>query len=131
MNSKATIARDGDRPRMQIRNYPFARREMSPDESIFLIAIKAMANQRHRGRNCPCAELKFKSLFYKGKSFSPGLKCGVESREEQREKGKHSKEHFQKKVLASRCYARERESRKCRASHMDPAEKFRIPRWFS
>lgn len=63
-------------------------------------------------KNCPRARPKFKSLFYKGRSFSPGL-CGCarvckerddeSSLERNKENGrKHSKEHFQKKVLSRR-----------------------------
>lgn len=113
MNSKAIVA-IGDRPRMQIRDHPFSR-SCVPIKSIFLIATKAMANRSHRGRNCPYAGLKFKSLFYKGKKFSFSFKPRGTSR---RTKGKrkHSKKRFQKKVLVReiQCEGKRISSLSCR-----------------
>lgn len=109
-NSKAIVA-IGDRPRMQIRDHPFFR-SWAPIKSIFLIAIKATVNRRHRGRNCPYAGLKFKSLFYKREKFFFSFKA----RGRTKGKGRHSKEHFQKKVLTSRYNTREGESRQYRFS---------------
>lgn len=116
---KATVA-IGGRPRMQIKDHPFRWRWAI--KSIFLIAIKVTANQSRRRRNCPCVALKFKSLFYKERSFSPvwARRQGISRRT--KGKGRQSKEHFQKKVLASGYNARKGESRECRSSHIVSAK---------